>query len=385
VLHRYLAVSCLFLAAIGIAVARGRKEEPAPAPPPVVEAPPPEAPRPPRLFPDGLPVALAALPPGLASLSAQSCNACHYAAHDTWVGSRHAQAWASPSYQAALRSAGSSTACLQCHLPLTNQHVELAAGYVEGDLTRPRLQPNPSFDLTLRAEGVTCAACHVRGDTVLGTTASTNAPHPVTASDELRSPELCASCHQLSWPGSDRPFYDTYGEWQGSAWAKAGVTCQDCHMAPASGAGVPGTNGTLPSHGFLADAGRALSVLVTIPGGSVQRGTPVRVGLTVQNTGAGLSFPTGNPFKVAVIDVVLVDAAGKDLGPAWSTKFARSVDAVPPWKTLEDTRLAASGQWSGEKELTPSVKGTAGVGAVEVRLTVGAEKRVLRRMAVEVR
>ncbi len=391
---RLVAAACLPIAAIGIALARGKKDtEASPDPPPVtassLESPPPAEPEPaaltaPPLFADGLPVTLASLPAGLASLSAQGCNACHWAAHDTWSGSGHAGAGSSDTYRTALKSAGESTACKQCHLPLTAQHDQLAAGYVDGDLTRPRLTPNPAFDLTLRGEGVTCVACHVRGDTVIGTRAAPGAPHPVAVSPELTDPALCATCHQLSWPEGDRPFYDTYGEWKASAYAVAGVTCQQCHMAPTTGATVPGSDGTLPSHALGADPRRALSALVSLPRATVTRGQPVQVGLTLQNTGAGHSFPTGSPFKQYRVDVALMDAANKDLGPVFSTVLARTVDPKPPYRTLTDTRLIAGGQLHLSHTFTPNVKGVAGKGALEVRLVRGAEVIVLQRIAIEI-
>jgi len=387
---RYVAVACLPIAAVGIALARGRKNQEPPPPPEPVEAAapaPPAAPPPPpapKLFADGLPVTIAALPNGLASLSAQGCNACHWAAHDTWADSAHAHAWADETFQAALATAGGSTACVSCHLPLSNQQDQLAAGYIDGDLTRPRLEPNPAFDLTLRGEGVTCAACHVRGDTIVSTRAAPNAPHPVAVSDELSDPAMCATCHQLSWPDGDRPFYDTFGEWQGSAYAKANVTCQDCHMAPTAGAIVPGTDGTLPSHALNADAKRALTALVALPKAAVVRGQAVEVGLTLQNTGAGHSVPTGNPFKSYRVDVVLLDGANKELAPAFSTTLARTVDAKAPYRTTADTRLGAGQQRSFTHTFTPNTKGVAGRGAIEVRLVRGKEVVVLQRVTVTV-
>lgn len=384
--QRWIVIASVPVAAIGIAIAKPKKEEaPAPEPPPVQA--PAVAPEPvaPKLFPDSLPLTLTTLPPGLASLSAQTCNACHYAAHDTWETSAHAHAWSSDGYQTALKSAGSSTACLSCHLPLAAQHDQLAAGYVDGDLSRPQMQPNPAFDASLMSEGVTCAACHVRGDAILGTHTSTNAPHRTLASAELTSPEMCATCHQLSWPGGDRPFYDTYGEWKASKYATAGVTCQACHMAPTAGATLPGSNGAAPSHASHADVARALTTLVTLPSAVVQRGQALNVKVSLLNTGAGHSVPTGNPFKTDRVEIALLDAAGKDLAPPHSVSLARTVELVSPWKTTADNRLAAGATLQVDHAFAPSAKGLAGRGAVEIRHVRGKVVTVLRRIPVEVR
>ena len=391
---RLVIVATLALAAIGIAWARGRKNEAEPvtaseaetsAAPVVLEqaAAAPPAPAAPRLFPhDGanpaLPVTLDVLPAGLASMSAQGCNACHAAAHDTWATSRHAHAWSDPVFQAAIASAGDSTACQSCHLPIQAQHATIATGYVDGAISRPELVANTAFDAGLRAEGVTCVACHVRtlpdgSATVLGSRPSTNSPHRVTVTDELSKSELCATCHEVTWPGADKPYYGTYSEWTASGWSKAGVTCQACHMAPTTGAQIPGTNGSGAAHTFAADPARALSALVRMPG-TIHRNEAFDLTLTLQNTGAGHSLPTGNPANTAVVTVAVLDSAGKELAAAWPQTFARTVEAVAPYKTLTDTRIASGGQTNSTHRFTPSVKGAAGMGTVEVRLTLGNGK-----------
>ncbi len=386
---RWALAIAIPIAAGGIALARNKKAEevqdvapPATAPAAAEDPPAPPAP---ALFPAGLPVVVDVAPAGVASLSAQSCDACHWAAHDSWAGGPHAHAWSNPGYQAALRTAGNSTACVACHLPLAAQHDQLAAGYVDGDITRPRLQDNPSFDLTLMSEGVTCAACHVRDGKVLGTHATTNAPHPVVVSPELTSSELCATCHQLTWPEADRPFYDTYGEWKASAYAAAGVTCQDCHMAPAAGAAQPGETGVVASHASPTTIQRALTTLVRLPHAWIARNQPVDVALTVINSGAGHLVPTGNPFKTWTIEVVLVDAAGKDLAPAQKFVLARTVEKVSPWRTTADDRLGVGARKEWTAHFTPNAKGLAGSGAVVVRAVRGTLVTELRRIPVEVR
>ncbi len=389
--------------ALGVesALARGRRDDPpqSPAQPPgaptlsaALPAPAkPQEPAPP-LFDDPLPIHVGKLPEGLPSLSAQGCNGCHYAAHETWRASRHAQAWTSPAFQKAVAAAGDATACLGCHLPLDVQHDQLAIGAIDGLLSRPVMEPNPRFNLGLRAEGVTCAACHVRDGTVLGTHPSADAPHPVTVSAELSSGEMCATCHQLTWPGADRPWYDTWGEWKASTWADAGVGCQDCHMAPVAGVITPGSDGMLPSHGFPADARRAVSVLIRQIGegnhsADLQRGQPLAVEVVVQNTGAGHAFPTGNPAKGYIIEVQVLDAAGKPLAPALAVRFERLTEAAPPWKTTADTRLPAGGEREVRHTFDLNPKGAGGAGMIEVRMinTLGGAPQVLQQIPVTIR
>jgi hypothetical protein len=381
-----IALSLPILAA-GFALARGKKraEEEA-QPEPVSEPAPAPAPPPaPALFPGPLPLEIGAPPAGLATVSSQTCNACHWAAHDTWADSGHAHAWSSPGYQAALASAGNSTACLGCHLPLAAQHDQLATSYVDGDLARPRLEANAAFDASLMSEGVTCAACHVREGTVLGTHPSEHSPHPVTVSAELSDSRFCATCHQLSWPEGDRPFYDTYGEWSASAYAKAGVDCQDCHMAPEGGSPQPGMAAIGPAHHSPTSVARALTTLVALPSGEITRGQPLTVGLRILNTGAGHSVPTGNPFKEWSIETVLLDASGKELAPPNRLQLARAVEATPPWRTLKDERLVAGGSREWSATFTAAAKGAPGTGAVVVRAVRAGQVVELRRVPVRVR
>jgi hypothetical protein len=381
-----IALSLPILAA-SIALARGKKAAEA-EPKPVVEAPAPAPaavpPPAPRIFAAALPIEIDRLPPGLATLSAQTCNACHWSAHDTWTQSAHAHAWSSPTYQAALATAGNSTACLSCHLPLAVQHETLASGYLDGDLTRPRLSPNPAFDASLMSEGVTCAACHVREGTVLGTQASSNSPHPITVSEELSGSAFCATCHQLTWPEADRPFYDTFGEWEASGYAKAGVDCQDCHMAPQGGTAQPGNASIGPAHSSPTTVARALTTMVSIPSSAITRGVPLSVVVRITNTGAGHSVPTGSPFKSWTIETVLLDDQGKNLAPAHQQRLARTVDTTPPWRTLADERLAAGAQREWVASLTPNAKGRAGAGTLVVRAVRPGESVDLRRIPVRI-
>lgn len=351
----------------------GKKKD-AETPPPAAQAEAPaEGPVAPLLFKDGLPVAIQVTPEGLANISAQSCNACHFQAHEDWSDSAHATAWSNDVFQEALARAGGSTACSQCHLPLANQHARLAAGYIEGDLARPNLQPNPIWDATLMSEGVTCAACHVRDGMVIGTRAAPGAPHPVAVSEELGTSAACATCHQMTWEGADQPFYDTYREWEGSAYAAAGVRCQDCHMPPRAGMATASRFAATPGHDFTADISRAVSVLVKLQAPEVQRGQPTPIEITIQNTGAGHHFPTGSPFKPYTVIAELVDASGKLLTKPFTHTLARTVENQSPWKTLSDNRIPAGGEVKLSHTFTVDHRKKPGPATLRIR--IGRERK----------
>lgn len=358
----------------------GKKPAPEPESAPVEEPTPPAQPEAPTagpLFPDGTPVSLEAVPDGLANLSAQSCAACHVQAHDDWSGSGHQQAWRDPDFQAAIQAVGGSTACNSCHLPLTNQHPRLAVGYSAADVARPDLQPNAQWDPTLMTEGVTCAACHIRDGKVLSARRVEEAPHPMAVAPELASSKACATCHQLTWPEADQPFYDTYGEWERSPYAEAGVRCQDCHMPPTAGVAVASRYATQASHGFASEVGRAVSVLVELDKPEVVRGEAFGVRIRVQNTGAGHRFPTGSPFKATVVKARLLGTedrdAGNDLADAGTLTLQREVEPAPPWRTLSDNRIAPGGEAVLEHSFTVSQRSKAQGVLLEVSLeeTVG--------------
>jgi nitrate/TMAO reductase-like tetraheme cytochrome c subunit len=379
------------VALAGSLFGRDKTPEPAPEPAPEVELAPPAPPaaEAPPMFPEGLPVAIQETPPGLANLSAQGCNACHWQAHDAWNQSPHAVAWSDPVFQEAVDRVGGSTSCRSCHLPLANQHPRLAAGYVDGDLARPSLKPNELWDPTLMAEGVSCAACHVRDGTVVSTRAAPGAPHPVAVSAELGESSFCATCHQLTWPGAEQPFYNTFGEWSASAYAEAGVGCKDCHMPAEAGPAIATRYAARPTHSFVADTGRALSLLLELEESEIQRGSEYTVTVRIQNTGAGHHVPTGSPFKQYRVEALLLDAEGEPLAPTGSLDLGRTVSDGPPWDILADSRIPAGGEIRFAHSFTVSQRAAAQRAELVVRVvhaSAGESPPVLteRRLALPV-
>jgi hypothetical protein len=351
---RSIALISLLGLAVTTADARGRKDRkdpPTDAEAPAIAAPA-ALPAGPPLFPDGLvPTPHGGTPDGLANASAQGCRACHADAEREWRASDHATP-PSPALLAAA-SAAAGTACLVCHLPLVAQHPEVIA-LDEGQVARVAAAPNTAYDATLRTEGVTCAACHVRdGQVLTGGGRGADAPHTTAGSEELANGAVCATCHQLSWPGADTPLYDTWGEWERSGWAGAGIGCVDCHMGPSAGRTSGGRD-----HRLQIEPGSGMSLLVSVPPGRIARGgAPVEVSLRLQNTGAGHAIPTGSPHRGLRVEASVISEAGGEAVAyrSWNTDLLRRLEPAPPWRSLADTRLAAGGArsetWSFELDL----------------------------------
>jgi len=362
-------VPLLLIGLISPAIAGRRNKKPPPEPV-VAPAPKPPKTKPIPLFDGPLPLDTGPIPTGLANLTAQGCGACHFDAHARWSGSAHATGWSRPELTEALEVAG-TPACMACHLPLIAQRPELLV-FDDGDVNKPITGDNPAFNASLRMEGVTCAACHIRAGKVVAARPPEEigkAPHPMAWSKDLTQSSGCATCHQLTWPGADAPFYDTFGEWKRSPHAKAGIGCIDCHGGP----GASGRSSGL-DHSSPRGAGRAVSVLLDLPGLVFIRGDdPVPLAITVQNTGAGHAFPTGSPFKGIRLSAWLEGPPGKNEEPTTTAPFtadlARTIADAPPWNTTADSRIPAGGQARFETQLTLEHTVPAGSWTLHVQLS----------------
>ena len=163
-----------------------------------------------------------ALGPVQAALSSRQCGRCHAKQLREWQGTIHASA-ASPGLMGqVLRfdKPAEVKSCLRCHSPLAEQQLG-----------------SPLLDESLQAEGLTCAACHVRGGVRHGppSRAPSLLPLPGYPMRELavyERADFCIGCHQL--PGrlavAGRPLLDTYREWLLGPYMKRGIQCQHCHM-----------------------------------------------------------------------------------------------------------------------------------------------------------
>ncbi len=175
----------------------------------------------------------AGLDPAEASLDPALCGACHPRQEREWRGSLHARAF-SPGFagqlvEGALAAPAEIRRCQTCHAPLGEQQPFDAA-----------LAPHGSFDPKLRAQGIVCAACHVRAHRRYGPprrpelrAVTGRLPHGgFEPRSEFGESRFCAPCHQFFDDAgvNGKPIENTYVEWAASPQAAAGRTCQSCHM-----------------------------------------------------------------------------------------------------------------------------------------------------------
>ncbi|MCE9577893.1 MAG: c-type cytochrome [Deltaproteobacteria bacterium] len=268
------------------------------------------------------------LAPAEASLSERQCARCHAKQAREWTGTIHSQA-GSPGLIAQILRPGFDMApkaiesCQRCHGPLAEQ------------------QPTrPIFDPALRAEGVTCAACHVRGWTrhgppLLAPSLLQNPGYPLATLAIYERADFCLPCHQLParLAVNGRPLLDTYREWLTGPYMKRGIQCQSCHMPNREhtwkGVHDPDTF----RQGIKLEA-----IAARTPGGAVNARA------RVTNVGAGHFLPT-TPTPAAWLRITLVDAAGRAIAGARAEKrLGRAIEFKDGgWHELEDTRIPPGG------------------------------------------
>ncbi len=317
------------------ALAGRRRAPPVPEPPPIEQPPPGPEPWTEPLFPPTVVVDPGPVPTGLAGRDGWTCAACHPRSHGDWEGSGHARG---PS-AALLEASAGLVGCDVCHRPLTTQRPTLETVW-DGRLDRSTSSPNSAFEPSSWLENVGCAACHVREGVVLAAdpdAAARPAPHPVRYAPALADGTMCASCHQLAVPGSETPLYDTWGEFERSGFAAAGVTCLTCH-------GHAGAEPGFATHDPARPLAHALSIGLDLAALRLVRGAdPVAATLTVRNTGAGHAVPTGSPWRRVEVRAFLEgppDKVGHRARRAEVVEvLGRTLTEAPPFAVTTDTRL----------------------------------------------
>jgi len=213
----------------------------------------------------------------------------------------HREAWVDPVFQKAY-AIETQAFCRGCHAP----EADADMGPDEG----------------AKAVGVGCTTCHVQGDRVVGARSVAKgtdpaSPHAVFGDARLATREACGSCHQFDFPGENVIMQDTMREHARSSFAS--VECQSCHMPVVA-----------PKNGERAHRSHAFAVIknpamirraATV---SARRAEGRSVEVTIEATGAGHSFPTGDMFRRLEVRAEAVDASGKVIARAEPVHLGRT-------------------------------------------------------------
>ncbi|HEX3477907.1 MAG TPA: c-type cytochrome [Kofleriaceae bacterium] len=264
------------------------------------------------IAPQGLPPP--SLAPAQASLRARQCGRCHAKQVREWDGSLH-RAATSPGLLAQTEyelPAGDRARCLACHAPLAEQ----------------------AADAALRADGVSCAACHVRGwvrrgPPAVAPTLLALPDYPLVTTGLYERSDFCLPCHQL--PPRDavagRPLLDTYREWLAGPYLPRGVQCQHCHMSNREHAvlGVHDPDTFRQGVQLTAEAHRRAGTVTAVA--------------ALTNIGAGHALPT-TPTPAAWLTIALIDARGQPIAGATDRyRIGRDLWFDGQWHERADTRI----------------------------------------------
>ncbi len=259
------------------------------------------------------------LSPAEASLRSRQCARCHAKQAREWQPSVHAAAstWGLSARELD-HAGGDDATCNRCHTPLAEQQPGAAA-----------------FDAELRAEGVTCAGCHVRDWVRRGP--PDRAPSLLAAGGYPRielaiyeRSDFCMSCHQLPprTAVNGKPLLNTYKEWLEGPYMRRGIQCQHCHMPNREHTWLGIHDKATVRQGIQLDA-------------TAQR-TKGKVSgtATLTNVGVGHYFPT-TPTPAVRLRIELLDASGTAIGGARSElRIGRDIESTASgWTEHTDTRI----------------------------------------------
>lgn len=297
------------------------------------------------LAPQGTPAATLAAQ-GI-SLAPASCAGCHAAQFDDWSQSQHSRAMG-PGIMGQLVNMPADArddhqSCIRCHAPLAEQADSLVAA-----LGKPAPVPGGAAAGAppLHEQGLVCAACHVRSyewhgpprrDGSQPTSGDLAAfPHGGWKADSaFESSQFCAACHQFKddeYALNGKLLENTYREWQGSRYAREGVSCQSCHMPDRRHLWRGIHDPEMVKKGISFNVGKA----------AVANGQ-LAARLTLANTGVGHNFPTYVTPRV-IVSGFQEDAAGRKLdGTERQTIIARQV-TLDLSREIADTRIAPDAQ-----------------------------------------
>ncbi len=263
------------------------------------------------------------IPEGLAAINAAYCGACHPDHYAEWKTSTHAHAWTDLQFQAELKKKTSPFMCINCHIPLQNQQEYIITGLLDGDIYQPVKKENKHFDKELQKEGITCAACHIRNNAIIGVNEISGAPHKVTRDRAFLSEQLCISCHNANAMISPQLTcsFETGDEWKAGPYFQK-KNCINCHLETTNRAnayGSPVRNShfhRFPGSGIPKTATQESQIFngLTFHPGKIKSaynvGDSLHFGLIVRNELAGHKVPTGDPERFVLITFELKNNRG---------------------------------------------------------------------------
>ncbi|HEY5921520.1 MAG TPA: c-type cytochrome [Kofleriaceae bacterium] len=271
----------------------------------------------------------ASLAPAQASLSSQQCARCHAKQAREWQTSLHASAatFGLPAREADHALDGAAS-CNRCHTPLAEQQ---PADSHDGALRDEAV----TYDPALRAEGVTCAACHVRGFTRHGPPRRPESGllaspgYPLVELAIYERADFCMPCHQLPprTAVNGKPLLNTYKEWLEGPYMARGIQCQHCHMPNRE-------------HQWLGVHDRnTFRQGIKLTAHTLRTDGKVTVIATLANVGAGHYLPT-TATPAAWLKIELFDAKGIAIhGARAEQRIGRDVEFVKQWVEKSDTRI----------------------------------------------
>lgn len=307
----------------------------------------------------------AELAPAEASLGAMQCARCHAKQAREWKGSVHslASTWGLPARELD-HASGDEASCNRCHTPLAEQQPGATA-----------------FDSDLRAEGVTCAGCHVRewvrrGPPRRAPSLLPASGYPLVELAIYERSDFCMSCHQLPprTAVNGKPLLNTYKEWLEGPYMRRGIQCQHCHM--------PNREHTWLGIHDKDTFRQGIKLAAT----SHRSGGKVTVEASLTNIGAGHYLPT-TPTPVVWLRIELLDASGAAIRGARSElRIGREIEAVDGgWREHTDTRIPPGESRAMARAWTAGRTGDATTARITVEVSPDDfyERLYTRRLATK--
>jgi hypothetical protein len=289
-------------------------------------------------------------PKGLGSIRAEDCGVCHAEIYREWKSSAHAHAISDLQFQAELaKSPQANWLCYNCHTPLRNQIAQIAVSVRNRSTSQPLFEQNTGADAVLRAEGVTCAVCHVKEGVIVGPYGDTRAPHPVRRDPKLLNIDACASCHQATAAYTDTLVctFDTAEEWKASPYAAKGQTCSNCHMPSVQRPLATGTPVRAVRRHSFAGSTIAKNMNESAPvqpsGLDVElvhaerQRDQISVQMKLTNARAGHKLPTGDPERNIRVEIKLI--GGQQVMESKSLRIGQQWEWWPKARRIADNRL----------------------------------------------